>query len=265
MSMKNNLVFFGTDDFSVTVLDELKKAGVVPTLIVTVPDKPKGRGLALTSPPVKLWAQRNHIPVSFDYSQLTTIYQLFVVASYGRIIPKAILDIPEKGALNLHPSLLPKYRGATPIESQILADENEVGVTVILMDEKVDHGAILAQRKIAGKSRKFFAEEGGKLLAETIPKWLAGEIKPKPQDETKATYTKKLTKKDGEINLTGDPHKDFLKIQAFEGSIGSYFFNNKKRIIIKSADYENNTLTITRVVPEGRKEMNYDEFLRGLK
>lgn len=271
--MKNNFAFFGTDDFSVAVLEELKKTGFLPACIVTMPDRPKGRGLALTPSPVKLWAQEKKIavlqPKKLD-QEISTLLQsmiveCLVVASYGKIIPKAILEIPKCGTLNLHPSLLPKYRGATPIESQILADEKEVGVSVILMDEQVDHGAILAQRKIATKSRKIFAAEGGKLLAETIPKWLAGEIKAVPQDETKATYTKKLTKKDGEINLAENPYKNFLKIQAFESSIGSYFFHGQTRIIIKSAVCENNTLTITRVLPEGKKEMSYEEFLRGLK
>ncbi len=268
--MKINFAFFGTDNFSVVVLEKLKKAELLPALIITTPDKPQGRGLVLTPPPVKLWAQQHRIKL-LQPEKLDAVpaHQLFVVASYGKIIPKEILEIPEKGALNLHPSLLPRYRGATPIESQILNDEKEIGVTVILMDEQVDHGAILAQRKIETKSRKILAEEGGKLLAETIPRWLAGEIEPKPQDETKATYTKKLTKEDGEINLAENPYQNFLKIRAFEGSIGSYFFAEKPgkkiRVGIKSALYENNTLTITRVVPEGKKEMSYEEFLCGLR
>ncbi len=293
--MKNNFVFFGTDDFSVTILEELKRAGFLPALVVTMPDRPKGRELALTPPPVKIWAQKNKIAF-FQLEKLDTtgtillaskIVDYFVVASYGKIIPKAIVDIPEKGVLNVHPSLLPKYRGAAPIESQILADEKKIGVSVMLMDEQMDHGPIVAQRQWestkqktqnpkVSELRKILAEEGGKLLAETIPKWLAGEIKPKPQDESKATYTKKLTKKDGEINLSDNlypneaerrrrAYKNFLKIRAFDGSIGSYFFYKKKRVVIKSAEYENNELIITRVLPAGKKEISYEEFLRGIK
>ena len=153
--MNIKFVFFGTDDFSVIVLEQLKKAGFPPALIVTVPDHPKGRGLLLTPPPAKLWALRQGIPIlqpetldsAFNLQLTTYNLQLGVVASYGLIIPKSILIIPKHGTLNVHPSLLPKYRGATPIESQILSDEKEVGVTIMLMDEKVDHGPLLRQRK----------------------------------------------------------------------------------------------------------------------
>ena len=239
-----SFVFFGTDDFSVAVLEELKKAGFIPALIVTAPDRPKGRGLVLTPPPVKLWALRHGIPIlqpetldsAFNLQLTTDNLQLGVVTSYGIIISKQILDIPRRGMLNVHPSLLPKYRGATPLESQILAGEKEMGVTIMLMDEGVDHGPIVAQRTLplsvipakagiqvptASELRKKLSEEGGKLLAEVMLKWVAGEIKAIPQDHSKATYTKKFTKADGEINLSDDPYRNFLKIQAFEGSIGT--------------------------------------------
>jgi len=267
-------VFFGTDDFSVTVLDELKRAVFLPSLIITAPDRPQGRGLKILPSQAKLWAQENHIPVASDYSLLTTDYQLFIVASYGKIIPKEILTLPEKGALNVHPSLLPKYRGASPIESQILENEKEVGVTIMKMDEKMDRGPLLAQRKYsifnfqfskASELRRILAHEGGKLLAEVMPKWVAGEIKAVPQDETNVTYTKKFVKADGLIDLIGDQFQNFLKIRAFDGSIGTYFMHGKTRVLIKDAKYEDGKLVITRVLPEGRKEMSYVDFLRGLK
>ncbi|MEK7147565.1 MAG: methionyl-tRNA formyltransferase, partial [Patescibacteria group bacterium] len=192
--MKINFAFFGTSDFSVVVLNELKKTGWLPTLIITAPDKPKGRGLKLTPLPVKLWALANKIdfiqPEKLDsnlcYKLQVTSYKIFVVASYGKIIPREILDIPEHGALNVHPSLLPKYRGASPIQAQILNDEKNIGVTIMLMDEKMDHGPLLAQREFLISNSQFLnktptakelseklAAEGGKLLAETLPKWLA--------------------------------------------------------------------------------------------
>lgn len=299
--------FFGTDDFSVIVLDELKKAGLLPALIVTQPDRPKGRGLALTPPPIKLWVRKNSImslqPEKLDFAlnlQLTTYsLQLFVVASYGLIIPKHILDIPKHGTLNVHPSLLPKYRGATPIESQILNGEKEIGVTIMLMDDRMDHGPIVATQRLestnhnaqsSNKSqdanskipngtelREKLAEVGGKLLAEILPKWIAGKIKATPQDHSKATYTKKFTKTDGEIDPHGDPYENFLKFQAFAGSIGTYCYadsmrtsrgqmrKGKVRVVIKSAEYKDGKLHILRVIPEGKKEMSYEEFLRGLK
>jgi len=133
MKTMNNIpfVFFGTPEFAVSILEELKDAKIVPSLIVTAPDKPKGRGLVLTPPPVKIWAQLHNIPVvqpakldnDFTEKLKNSSYKLFVVAAYGKIIPKAVLDIPTNGTLNVHPSLLPKYRGASPIQSQILADE----------------------------------------------------------------------------------------------------------------------------------------------
>lgn len=268
-------VFFGTDDFSVTVLDELKRAGLSPALIVTVPDKPRGRGLKVLPSSAKLWAEENKVPISFDYSPLTSNHQLFIVASYGKIIPKAILDIPKYGALNVHPSLLPKYRGPSPIESQILNDEKEIGVTIMQMDEQMDHGPVVAQSKSApdvnGRQtseaarvsgaealRKALAEMGGKLLAKTIPEWIAGKITAVPQDESKATYTKKILKKDGEIDLVGDAYQNFLKIRAYDGSVGTYFLKGTTRVIIKDARFENNKLVITRVIPEGKKEMDYN-------
>jgi len=266
-------VFFGTDDFSIAMLDALKSANLLPSLIITAPDKPKGRGLKLTPSLVKLWAQKNNIPVSYDFSLLTTNYQLFIVASYGKIIPKSVLDIPKYGALNVHPSLLPKYRGPSPIESQILADEKEIGVTIMQMDEKMDHGPVLAQQQFPISNfqfsntelRKRLAEEGGKLLAEVIPKWINGKIKPVPQDDDKATYTKKFKKEDGEIDLDGDQYQNFLKIRAFEGGIGTYFFAGDMRIKITDADFRDEKLEILRVIPEGKKEMDYSDFLRGVK
>ena len=117
----------------------------------------------------------------------------------------------------------------------------------------------------AKQLRKKLAEEGGKLLAEVMPKWIAGKIEAVPQDEAKATYTKKFTKSDGLIDLAGNAFQNFLKIRAFDGSIGTYFMHCKTRVIIKDAKYEDEKLAITRVVPEGKKEMGYEDFLRGVK
>lgn len=263
-------VFFGTDDFSIIVLDELKRAGLMPSLIVTTSDKPRGRGLKVFSSPAKLWAGENNIPVAeltpdvgdFKHRVSASTVELFVVASYGKIIPKTILDISEYGALNVHPSLLPKYRGPSPIESQILNDEKEIGVTIMQMDEQMDHGPIVAQKRVNQTSgakalRKTLAEMGGKLLAEIIPKWVSGEITAVSQDESKATYTRKFTKADGEINIADDPYKNFLKVRAFDGTIGTYFFSGETRIKIIEADFRDKKLEILRVIPEGKKERSY--------
>src|SRR3989344_2006735 len=279
--MKNlNFAFFGTDDFSEDILAELKRAGFLPALIITSPDKPKGRGLKIAPPPVKLWALANKIdfiqPENFNLQFTTYNLQLGIVASYGKILPAKILASFPKGVLNVHPSLLPKYRGASPIQTQILNNERKVGVTIMLMDEKMDHGPILASRELEASSlnnqipnnkelSKKLATEGGKLLAETLPKWLADEIKPIPQDDNQATFCPKITKKDGLIDLNDNPFQNFLKIQAFVGWPGAYFFterNGKKiRAIIKIAQFENGELKIKSVRPEGKKEISYSQFI----
>ncbi|MBI3019745.1 MAG: methionyl-tRNA formyltransferase [Parcubacteria group bacterium] len=323
---KISFVFFGTDEFSIIVLEELKKAGFVPALIVTATNKKMGRGMRLTPPPVKLWAQKNNIPFlqpeKLDdvscYKLKTNDYGLFIVASYGKIIPKRILDIPTKGALNVHPSLLPLYRGPSPIESQILdgADEREAtGATIILMDEKMDHGPILASRVLEfpisnfqfpnkphitnkklwetrGKDGPCPPEEdppsadeirpvlarvfhsmtspelhdalahlGGALLAETIPKWLAGEITPQEQEHEKATYTKKITKEDGQISLDDDPKTLHRKFRAFASWPSLYFFDEKKlRVKITDAELRDDKFIIKKIIPEGKKETNYETW-----
>lgn len=284
------IVFFGTSRFAVIVLDELTKAGFVPALIVTTPDMPQGRRLVLTPSPVKLWAQEHDIPLlqpekldnGFSYHLSPITYNLFIVASYGKLIPREVLSLPTHGTLNVHPSLLPKYRGPSPIQSQILADEKTVGVSVMLLDEEMDHGPILTskQHAVAGIQgvewplrendlEEVLAHEGGKLLAEIIPGWIEGTIEARPQDHSKATYTKKIEKEDGLIDLTDDPYQNFLKIRAYDPWPGTYFFFEKKskkiRVLIKDARFKNGELVIMRVLPEGKKEMDYDDFLRGMK
>lgn len=296
---KTKIAFFGTPDISVIVLNELKRAELTPALIVTMPDKPKGRKLILTPPPAKVWAQENKVdfaqPEKLDGDFLAMLrledFDLFVVASFGKILKQELLDIPKHGTLNVHPSLLPKLRGASPIISAILEDEKKTGVTIMLLDAGMDSGPILAQKSIgsdqwpssrsasvgwppkASELGKLLITEGGKMLAEVIPKWIAGEIKPKTQDHTKATFTKKITKEDGLIELDGNAYQNLLKIRAFDKWPGTYFFaerNNllartgkKIRVKIIDAEIENDELIIKKVIPEGRKEMNYEDFLRG--
>lgn len=289
-----HIAYFGTPQFAVHVLHELEEANIIPALIVSQPDKPKGRGLVVTAPPVKEWALEREIPViqparlsshSSGPHKLTrndadsdilwnSDWDLFIVAAYGKIIPHDVLSLPHNGSLNVHPSLLPKYRGPSPIESQILADDKETGVSIIMLDEEVDHGAIVAQASITPEEwplsarvlEEMLAREGGKLLADIIPSYVGGEIPPEPQDETKATFTKKIEKEDGLIDLSGKAYQNYLKFCAYEGWPGTYFFierNGKKiRIKIASASFENGAFTIQRVIPEGKKEMSYADFMR---
>lgn len=277
---KNNLkiAFFGTPEFAVIILDELKNAGIIPSLVVTAPDKRQGRGMILTPPPVKIWAEQNKIPFlqpeklddSFLKQLKTDSWQLFIVAAYGKILKKEILDIPAHGTLNVHPSLLPKFRGSSPIESAIRTGEAETGVSIMLLDELMDHGPILVQVKVpleedtrAIELERELAITGGSLLAQVIPKWIDGEIKAMPQDETHATFTKKIKKEDGLIDLADDPMTNYRKIRAYEAWPRAYFFKDGKRVIVTEAEMIDGAIHIRRVLPEGKKDMGYEDFLRG--
>ncbi|MFA6445896.1 MAG: methionyl-tRNA formyltransferase [Candidatus Paceibacterota bacterium] len=285
--MKNNIpyVFFGTSEFSVYILDELLNANFKPQLIVTTPDKPKGRKLILTPSPVKQWAIKNNIPLlqptklsdPIFISKLSALNSpIFIIASYGKILPKTILDIPARGILNIHPSLLPKLRGAAPLETSILEDIRDTGVSIMRIDEEMDHGPIVAQEKAClsewpmrlDKLEEILGKQGGALLTKILPDWNNEAIKPTEQKHSEATYTKKITKQDGLLDLTTDPYKNFLKIQAFYGWPGTYFFiehkEKKIRVNISEASYKTGVLTIIKVIPEGKKEMKYEDFLRGL-
>src|SRR3989338_555051 len=207
-------VFFGTPEFAAIIMEKLIKAGFVPEAVVCNPDKPVGRKKIITPPPTKLLTQKYNIPILqpeklLDIkSQLSDVnYQLFVVAAYAKIIPKEILEIPRLGTIGVHPSLLPKYRGATPIQTTILSGDEKTGTTLFLIDEKVDHGPILAKRTLEFPIFNFkfpilqqkLAELSADLLIEILP-----DIKEKiknalPQDESQATYTKKFKTEDAFI------------------------------------------------------------------
>lgn len=235
ISNKISYVFFGSAELSVNVLDELKLAGLMPALIVTYPDKQVGRKLILTENIVAKWARENNVltikesrltpdaveRILSKVAELQTKAEVFVVAAYGRIIPKAILDIPKHGTLNVHPSLLPKYRGPSPILSAILASEQNNGVSIMLLDEEMDHGPIVAQEKVDlaennsqgmtevsntgawpmlyPEFEKFMGHKGGALLAKVLGNWVEGSITATPQNHSLATYTKKVIKEDGFI------------------------------------------------------------------
>lgn len=284
---KNNphFVFFGTSALSVHVLETLFKNGIAPVLIVTTPDTEKGRGLELQFSEAKAWAQSHNIPVISPTSLKTEEVKnelekinanFFLVASYGKIIPRDIFNLPPKKTLNIHPSLLPKLRGATPIQTAIL-EEKETGVTIMVIDEEVDHGDIITQEKTDFpvwplpylEAEKVLAEAGANLLIKILPDWLSGKIESKAQDHTQATFTKKIEKKDGEISLNDSAEKNYRKFCAFTPWPSVYFFVKKDdkniRVTIKDAVLENNTFIIKRVTPEGKKEMDYEAFQRGLR
>ena len=284
-------VFFGTPKFSVNVLNALEANGLIPALVVTAPDKPRGRGLEVSPSPAKMWALERGIEVltpttlkdrTVVAELQNTPWDIFVVAAYNKLIPKNILSLPRKGCLNVHPSLLPKFRGPSPALSAILSDERQTGVSVMLMNEQMDAGDVVAQARIeleeaawppkGSEFEEFLATEGGNFLAETLPHWLSGEITPEPQDESKATYTKKFTTEDSLIDTSRSnlderyAREAFLKIRAFNAGPRAYFVTTEgKRVIITDAELKDGELKILKVIPEGKKEITYTDYLRGQK
>lgn len=284
--MDSPFVFFGTPRFSVRVLDALEAHGLTPALIITAPDRPAGRGQEMKPSPVKEWALARGIDVETPEKIKDGVlagelrnsqWSFFVVAAYGKIIPKDILDIPQKGTLNVHPSLLPKFRGPSPVLSALLADQREGGVSVMLLDEEMDHGPILAQASIdiapedwpmkGSIMEDLFATEGGNLLAETIPEWLKGAIEPVVQKHDEATYTRKWTDADAKLDTEkGDARANLLKIRAFDKNPRAYFIDtNGKRVIVTDAEIVDGRLEIRSVIPEGKKEMPYETYLQTQK
>lgn len=200
----------------------------------------------------------------------------FLVAAFGKILKKDLLEIPAKGTIGVHPSLLPRLRGASPIQSAILNDEKETGTTLFLIDEKVDHGPILANSNLplmAGDNYISLEEKLAKISAELIlknlPKWLSNEIQPKVQNESEATYTKKFVNEDAGADLEKDNLKKiWLKIRALNPEPGTYAILKLKtgkelRLKLLEADFENGNLKLLKVQPEGKKPMPYKDFLNG--
>ena len=281
---QKKIVFFGTPEFAVWTLDSLRDFGIQPDLIVTAPDKPSGRKLLLTPPPAKNWAEKHGIPVIQPVEVKSEAFRheieskiggkptLFIVAAYGKILSKALIEQPVFGTINVHPSLLPLLRGASPLENAILSDMRDTGVTIMRIDEDLDHGPILAQETTPMNTwpvdtdtlGKILAHTGGKLIAHILPKIFDGSLHEMPQNHTLATFTKKIKKEDGLIDLMADGYENFLKWNAYRGWPGSYFFvekgGKKIRISIREAIYEDGQFIIKKVVPEGKKEITFAEF-----
>lgn len=292
--MKNyklNFIFWGTPDVASETLEILKENGYIPSLIITAPDKPQGRKMIVTPPPVKVWAIENNIPYiqSESTAQLLPIFrsrgshfvplnapkegrrdekwgeaELFLVVAYGKIIPEDILNLLKLGSLNIHYSLLPKYRGASPVESAILNGNTETGITIQKMEYKMDTGPILAQEKVkiepnekAGELRKRLIKIGGELLVKILPDFIDGKIKLIPQNEKEATYCKKIKKEDGLINLDDDAIVNYNKFRAYATWPRTYFFENGKRNIITEAELKDNKFIIKKIIPENGKEKLY--------
>ena len=277
-----SFAFFGSSSLSVFALEELRATGLTPRLVVTFPGRRQGRGMRLTLNPVRAWADSEGIealtPEALDDAVAKRLQDadcpFFLVVAYGKILRRNILDIPPLGILNIHPSLLPRFRGASPVRSTILANETP-GVSVMLLDEEMDHGPIIAQKKVEWEEwpphalslEEALIREGARLLAQVLPEWLRGELLPQAQNHDIATYCKKLAKEDGLLDFSLPPRDLLIKIRALEGWPGSYAFFKKRggktlRVQILDAHLEGSALVIDSVKPEGKGAMRYTDFTR---
>lgn len=281
IKFSNNLkiVYIGTPEFSAVILKKLIQNGYAPVLVVTAPDKPVGRKQIITPPSVKILAQKNNIQVLQTekikncQSKIENFQpDLGILAAFGQIVPKNILNIPKYGFLNVHPSLLPKFRGPSPIQSAILNGDEETGVTIMLMNEKLDEGDIISNISDPFSKNETYetlhnklAELGGNLLVKTIPDWVSGKIKAKPQNNAKATYSKILKKEDGRIDWTKPA--DFIdrQIKALNPWPGTFDVYKGKKLKILKSEVVNGKLIIKQVQLEGKKPMSFEEFLLGHK
>jgi len=297
----------GTPDFAVNALKALAENGDTEVVLaVTQPDKPVGRHGTLTPPDVKVCAEELGIPV-FQPEKVRTPesveflkkYEpdLIVVAAFGQILPKEILDMPRLGCINIHASLLPKYRGAAPIQWAILNGDEEAGVTIMKMDVGLDTGDMISVRSIpigreytGGSLFDALSKLGAELLMDTIPSLVDGTAVFTPQDETKATKVGLIKKSMGEIDFNEDAADIDRKVRAFDPWPAAYTYLEGKILkiwkcepvnvsekdakpgeIISAADMltvscgDGTALVITELQLEGKKRMSTPDFLRGVK
>lgn len=272
MNTPSSFAYFGTPAVASDTLATLIENGFVPALVITSPDAPKGRGLVLTPSPTKSLALTHNIPVltpeKLDADTITTIQgyacDYALVVAYGKLFPEELIQSFPKGVLNVHYSLLPKYRGATPLETALLTGEAETGVTIQKMVKEMDAGDIIAQEatpigsgETARELRPRLITIGAHLLIDILPKYIRGDIMPVAQDASAATRAYKIKKEDGLLDLSATGAENWNKYRAYADSIGTYFFKDGKRIKITSAEYVNDTFRVLRVIPEGKRETEY--------
>jgi methionyl-tRNA formyltransferase len=301
--MDARVIFMGSPEFALPVLEALSHEYKVSG-VVTQPDRPAGRGKTLTPPPVKELAvslglpviQPNRLREPAATEQLRSWRpDLIVVAAFGQILRQEVLDLPPYGCINVHASLLPRWRGAAPIQAAILHGDVQTGVTIMRMDAGVDTGPTLAQKAIpiqsgdtAASLGARLAELGAKLLLETLPAYLAGELKPQPQDNSAATYASMLKKEDGLLDFNNPAQGLERKVRAFYPWPGAFFFWKEQMIKVLHAHtvYEPQSfragertiyaglpavtttagiLVMDEVQPAGKKPMPGIVFLNGAK
>ena len=297
-------VFMGTPQFAVTILESLLRNSDQVVAVYTQPDKAAGRGRPVVFPPVKKLALERQIPVvqtetfrsSEAVKELASFRpELIVVAAFGSILPPEVLPLPRFGCLNVHASLLPRHRGPSPVASAILCGDELTGATIMLIDAGLDTGPILAQEKVgisfmdtAGTLSSKLADVGARVLLETLPKWLGGELEPRSQDESQATCSRLITSRDAEIDWSLSALQLWRMVRAYNPWPSCHTWCQGKRLKVLRAipldDKANGqigevislveqpgigvitkqgVLGLCQVQAEGKREMRVDEFVRG--
>lgn len=276
-------VFFGTPHIAETALQKLVEGGLVPSLVVTGMDKKQGRGMVLTPTPVKAFAEAHGIPILTPVKITPEViselkeqgpWDFFVVVAYGKILKQELLDIVNGKVINIHPSLLPKYRGPSPIESVLLSDDTETGVTVMEIDALVDHGPIIAQESfdlppetVRTDLETKSAIQGADMILNHIEAYVSGTSVPTPQDHDASTHTKKIQKEDGDITTLASDWEKWKHFRAYIGWPGTYFYTTHKgarvRVKITKAHWDN-AFVIDEVIPENQKPLPFSVFEKWL-
>lgn len=277
MNKDLKFVFFGTPDVASKTLEILKQYGYTPSLIITAPDRPVGRHFVMTPSPAKVWADANGVEVlqpekitpeivaDLETKSHALGADLFIVVAYGKILPQSLIDIPKLGTLNIHYSLLPRHRGASPVEAAILAGDLETGVSIQKMVFKLDAGPVIAEEKLSIADddttltlREKLIAIGGELLAKVLPDFVNGKLALKEQNEAEQTHCGKTKKEDGLVDpFTDDPEILWRKYRAYQPWPGLYFIRDEKRTKITKAKFEDGKFVIEKVIPEGKKEMDW--------
>jgi methionyl-tRNA formyltransferase len=294
------IIFWGSPEFSLPSLEAVHRLGLVAA-VVTKADKPQGRGLQLESCPIKQRALELNIPVlsplklneEFIAELRAYLPATFLVVAYGKIIPQTILDISQLPSLNIHPSILPKYRGPSPIQSALLNGDTQTGVSLMQLDAEMDHGPLIEQVLVPIDPRDYYqqlhdklADVSAQVLTQSLAGYLDGTLPARAQDDNQATYCQLLTKEQGQINWNDRAEEIRNQIRAYAIWPTSYFLWNDKKIKIIEADvvfaanekkpgelyrhgdelYVNcglEALSILKLQLEGKREMTAQEFLNG--
>ena len=296
------IVFMGVPQFAVPALERLISGEHNVVAVYTQPDRPAGRGRLPSFPPIKRTALEHGLEVRqvarfAEDAAVASLAELspdvIVVAAFGQLLPRRVLDVPPFGCINLHPSLLPRHRGPTPIPSSILAGDEWTGVSIMLLDEGVDSGPILAQRRVliapqdtTDSLTDKLSQVSAQLLEETLPRWLSCSLTPQPQPEEGATFTKLISKGDGNIDWQSPAVYIERMVRAYYPWPGCYTtWRGKMLKIVLAAPITGDEgepgrvlalprgevgvqcgegiLRLQRLQLEGKREMAADDFLRG--